>query len=156
MAAPLPRLRRDRQGAEETFQALPALLITIVCVGLVFGAMAALDDSARAREAGQRAQLQAQLFVEALPAERALAAPGDAVSWDGASAVASGTLGLTFVPPRACVATLLDTLSGEEVFLLGSLDALTPSCEVAALPVPVLRADGTTVPGLLRAGVLLS
>jgi hypothetical protein len=134
---------------------LPAVLITIVCVGLVFGALAAANDGARAQADSQRARLQAELFLEALPAEDALRAPGGAVSWEGARAVSQGERALAFVPARACVVSLLDTQSGDEVFLLGSLEALSPSCQVAASPVPVQRADGTVAPGLLRAGVLL-
>lgn len=149
-----PRLRRDRQAAEQTFQALPAVLITIVVVGLVFGAVSAANDGAHARDAQQRAHLQAELFVEALPADASLAAPGGGVRWAGVESVASGASVLSFVPPRACLASVLDVQAGDEAFLWGSLDALTPDCVVASAPVPLLRGDGTVVPGLLRAGVL--
>jgi hypothetical protein len=149
-------LRGNRAGAAETFQALPALLITIVLVGLVFGALAAANEGARARESQERAQLQAHLFLVALPDERALRAPGGAVAWEGALALAQARASLAFVPPRACIASLLDTDSGTELFLLGSLDTLTAACETTASPVPILRGNGSVVPGILRAGVLPS
>lgn len=151
-----PRLRSDRRGAEQTFQALPAVLITIVVVGMVFGVLGAVDGSARERASEQRALLQADLFLAAIPREAALAAPGGAVSWAGARAIAAGGVGLSFVPPRACVATVLDTQSGSELFLLGSQDTLAPGCTISSVPVPLLLENGTFVPGLLRAGVFPS
>lgn len=147
-------LRRDRRGAEETFQALPAVLITIVVVGLVFGVVAAAGDGAREREAHDRARLQAEIFVEALSFEPALEESTGAVSWEGALSVARKDRNLTFVPPHACVASLLDTQGVEELFLFGVPGGLSPNCVVVSLPTPIIRQDGTVVPGVLRAGVL--
>ncbi len=135
-------------------QALPALLITVEVVGAVFGLLGAVNDGAHEQKSQSRARLQAELFAESVPQEAALAAPGTAVSWEGAVSVGGGSANLSFVPPRACVASLLDTQSGEEVFLLGSVGTLTPECQIASLPVPILRADGTVVPGVLRTGVI--
>jgi hypothetical protein len=148
------RVRNDRRGAEETFQALPALLITIVVVGLVFGAVGSAHAGARSHEQERRAHLQADLFVEGLSREPWLQAPGGAVGWQRAEAVASGAVNLSFVPPRACAATLVDTASGLEIFLFGSAASVTPGCVWSARPVAILLPDGSVVPGILRAGVL--
>jgi hypothetical protein len=153
LSFPMRRIRSDRRGAAEMMQVMQAVLVAIVCVGIVFAALAARSTAADEQQASARAANQAALLLEAIPRDAALAAGGGAVSWIGILTVASGEQHLSFVPQRTCSVTIQDVESGVSLFLHGNADALSSSCVFVRRPVPIAVGNGTTHPGLLTAGV---
>ena len=144
--------RNDRCGVEETFQALPALLIVLLCVGLVLAAVHYQTSAAAQSVAEERADLQAAIFVDALRSDPVLSTAG-VISWAKAEAVANRSSNLSFAPTGAKFAALSLANNSSEVILLGSRGALSPKGSIASAPVPVLMPTGAVVPGLLRVGV---
>jgi hypothetical protein len=149
-------LRRDRAGAEETFQVVPALIIVIVCVGLVLAAVHGSSIAADARSAEQRARVQAEILLDALRNDAALADTQGTLSWAGAEAVASGAVNLSFLPAPARIVSLTWYPEGRELFVVGNMSHLSAHLLYRGQPVPVRFPDGTVHPGLLRVGVEIS
>ena len=148
----LPGLRNNRVAADESFQALPALLIVLLCVGMVLAAVHvqnsnALDDLAR-----DRASLQAAVFVDALRNDPAIGDGGQAV-WVKAEAVANHSTNLTFSPARARFAALSIANNSSELVLLGAHESLSPRLSYASAPIAVKVPGAAVVPGVLRVGV---
>ena len=150
-----PGFRNNRVAADETFQALPALLIVLVCVGLVLSAVHFQNSNAAEAAARDRASLQAAIFVDALRHDAAIAEDGAAI-WEKAEAVANHTTNLSFVPSRARFVALSLANNSSELILLGSRGALSPQWGFASAPVAVRLPGGAVIPGLLRVGVEVS
>lgn len=146
-------LRRDRAGAEETFQVVPALIIVIVCVGLVLAAVYNASAAAEQRAAEQRAAIQAEILLDALRSDAALADTQGTISWAGAQAVASGAVNLSFLPARARIVSITWFPEGRELFVVGNMSDLSATVVFRGQPVPVRFPDGMVRPGLLRVGV---
>lgn len=147
------RLRRDRAGAEETFQVVPALIIVIVCVGLVLAAVHNSSTAADGRAAEQRAAMQAEILLDALRNDAAFADAQGTLSWQGAQAVASGAVNLSFLPARARIISITWFPEGHELFLIGNTSDLSATLVFRGQPVAVRFPDGLVGPGLLRVGV---
>lgn len=150
------RLRSDQAGAEGTFQVVPALIIVIVCVGLVLAAVHNSSIAADGRAAEQRAAVQAEILLDALRNDAALADTQGTLSWTSAQAVASGAANLSFLPERARIISVTWFPEGRELFLVGNMSDLAANLAFQGQPVPVRFPDGTVRPGLLRVGVEIS
>jgi hypothetical protein len=146
-------LRRDQQGTGETYQTLCALTVVIVCVGLVLGAVHASTSQAANDAARHRAQLQADIALDALARDSALVGAPGVLDWGRAAEVAAGRASLSFAPTALRVVTLRSVLSGGELFLSGSASTIDPHLLFTSRPVSIMMASGAVEPGVLRIGV---
>ena len=151
----LATFRAGRRAVGETYQALAAVTVVIVCAGLVLAAVSYATQDARTRAARDRATLQADIALEALETDPILMADGGAVSWAGAMRIASGAAVLAFKPADLRVLTVR-ALEGEpDLFLFGDAHDLQPSLVFATRSVVIETADGDRLPGLAKAGVVV-
>ena len=152
-ASPFPRLGRDGRATGESYQAVAAITVVIVCAGLVLSATHFATDSARQEALQRRAVTQGEIFLDALERDPALAGHGQALLWEGAVRVAEGSAHLEFHPPSVKVLALREAASGPELIVIGGTDALRPGFELVERAVLIERSDGTFGPGIARAGV---
>lgn len=146
-------VRRNRLAAAETLQALAAVTIVVMCAGLVIAAAFAATSHALERTARERAQLQAEIVLDALVSDLSLAGGGGAIVWAKAESVAGGSSELSFRPDTLEIVTLRAVAVGSELFLLGSGTDLSSELVYGARPVPIVVQNGNVVAGVLRAGV---
>lgn len=157
--APSPALlglRGNRRATGESYHALAAVTVVIVCSGLVLSATHWATDNARREAARQRALAQGEVFLDALSADPEIRGPGLSLSWEGAMRVAAGLAELAFLPPSVKVFALREAARGGELLVLGDTAQLGPATVIIERAVLLERSDGTFGAGIARAGVDLS
>lgn len=152
-ASGLPRLRGNFRGTGESYQAVAAVGVVLVCAGLVLSASHFATENVRQEAQRQRAHAQGELFLEALLQDPAVRGQSGALSWEGALRVATGSANLEFLPPSVKVLALREAGGGGELLVVGSPDALRPGLVIVERAVLVERSDGTFAAGVARAGV---
>jgi len=147
------RVRDDRSGVGETYEALCALTVVIISVGLTLGAVHSATEQAKADASHRRAEIQADISLDALARDPALAKSPGVLEWRSASDVAAGRTGLSFLPSSVRVASLRSAMGGAELYLAGNATSLSSGLIFASRPVSIMTGPNTTEPGILRVGV---
>lgn len=147
--------RRNRRAVGEVNQSLAALVVIMMCVGLVMVAVHGAVAAAGERAAREHARAQGEVFTAAAVEDGALAGKPGTLSITKARDIAAGRAGLGFSPEAVKVVTIRAVAFGSEVWLKGNAEALDGSLEFVVRPVAVELDNGTVAPGLLRAGVAL-
>lgn len=150
-------LRRPagRGAVGDTFQTFAAVSIVIVCVGCVLAAVQTASSRAYDDAARDRAHLQGIMVLDALSTDPALTSGEGTLRWHAAEGVANGLEPLRLKPATLAVLTLRQAGAGGEIFLVGNSTLLSTDLAFESRPVPIELTDGSVVPGVARAGVLV-